>query len=143
MLEILRVLAHSDASFGSTGHCWGTRSRMVMLASRRAPEIENIRTLCSENQTNCGTAPKTETNAAPAPIATKSAGRAQQIRVLREKKSVAKEKNLLSIWSSLNLYNFKTGVNDTVADLCVRKSSALFSFYIHNLLFEVNAHGLY
>ena len=90
---------HDFAFLGSVGH--GTRRlRYVVVAEMTSivAVMMNSGTLCSDNQTSCGTLVTRAAIAAPAPSETSNAGRAQHTRVPNEPSNVTLSMTMVRRW---------------------------------------------
>jgi hypothetical protein len=82
-----RPLIQASRCSGSIGHgAFLFHHSISPLIRNKAAATENTKTLFSENQISWGTVEISPANVAPSPIVTNSAGKAQQIRVLKEVK---------------------------------------------------------
>lgn len=105
--EFRRNVIHACANAGSAGHgklrerhCKTPDTINIVAAVRKTP------VLCSENHTICGTVAMSDDSAAPAPIATNSAGNAQQISVPPLANNVSNDANRVGLSESISLMSF-------------------------------------
>ena len=86
---VLRPLTQASRSFGSIGQGASLFFHSIKpLSESIAAENANTCILCSDTQISAGTFEATPASTAPKPKLTSSAGKAQQIKVLIEPKSV-------------------------------------------------------
>ena len=101
LFDHTRPIVHARASSGSRGH-GRLRARYCnnALIKSITNEAEKTKTLCSETQTNCGKVETNPTRVAPIPRDTKRAGRAQQIKVLKEVNKLKKGRRIVLLFTS-------------------------------------------
>ena len=81
----IRPVVQARAKSISTGQgILRARYCITVLKKSMANETEKTKILCSETQIKAGNVDTNPTNVAPIPIETKSAGSAQQIKVLKD-----------------------------------------------------------